>query len=111
MRHDAGHDGDHERGLREALPLGGDLLRVGVGIVGLEGGREHLAEAAARLALDQDEAPGHQLAVVRHPGGDRQEGLDLRLARPGLAQPARRDGAALQEAGKAIIHGIFIRLE
>ena len=84
---------------------------VALGIVGLEGGCEHLAKASARLALDQDEAPGHELAVVRHPGGDLQEGLDLRLARPGPAQPARRDGTALQEAGKAIIHGIFIRLE
>ena len=54
MRHDTGHDGDHERGMREALPLGSELLRAGVGIVGLEGGCEHLAKAAAPdLPTDQ----------------------------------------------------------
>jgi hypothetical protein len=66
---------------------------------------------ATFLALDQDEAPGNQLAMIRHPGRNLQEIFDLLVARARLAQPARRDGAALQKAGEALIHGIFIRLE
>jgi hypothetical protein len=49
--------------------------------------------------------------MIRHPGRDLQESFDLLVARARLAQPARRNGAALHKAGEALIHGIFIRLE
>jgi hypothetical protein len=49
--------------------------------------------------------------MIWHTGCDLQEIFDLLVARARLAQPARRNGAALHKAGEALIHGIFIRLE
>ena len=96
--------------LGKARPLGGHFVLPGLGVVRLEDRRQHFAETLTSLPLDQDEAPGNQFAMVRDPGCDLQERLDLLLARPRLPKPARRDGAALQKAGKAVVHGLFIQL-
>jgi hypothetical protein len=80
-------------------------------MIRLEHRRQHLAQPLPTFALDEDEAPGSQLSMIRHAGRDLQKGLDLLLARTRLPEPARGNGTALLQAGKAFIHGIFIQLE
>ena len=61
----------------EARALVLDLLRRRVGILGDEGVGDRLAGLEPRLALEHDEAPRHELAVIGHPRGDGQQRLDL----------------------------------
>jgi len=44
---------------------------------------DRLAGGEPRIALEHDEAPGHELAMVRHARGDRDEGVDLSRGRAG----------------------------
>ena len=78
----------------QSAALGLDLVRRGVRVVVHEGRGLDIAEAAPALALDEDEAPRGQPAVVRHAGGDRQQGVDLRPssgpARPAIARATER---------------------
>ena len=58
-----------------------DLLRLRVGIFGLECGRDRISGGPSRLPFKHDEAPGGELAVIRHPGGDREQRIDFRGGR------------------------------
>ena len=60
-----------------------DLLRLGVRILGSEGGLDGSAGLEPGLALEHDEAPGRELAVIGNARGDRQQRLDLGRRRAG----------------------------
>jgi hypothetical protein len=51
--------------------------RLGLRVLGPESGYDRLTGGQARIALEDDEAPRHELAMVRHARGDRQQGFDL----------------------------------
>ena len=77
MRRRAADHGDDERRAGEPLALGLDVLGLGVRIFGAEGFRDRLAGGAPRLALKHDKAPRRELAVVRHPRSDREQGVEF----------------------------------
>jgi len=68
---------DHERRAGQPLALVVELIRLGLGIFGAERRLDGLPCSKARLALEYDEAPWRELAMVRHARGDRQKRLDL----------------------------------
>ena len=43
--------------------------------------RDRISGGPSRLPFKQDEAPGGELAVIRHPGGDREQRIDFRGGR------------------------------
>ena len=70
-----------------------DLLRLGVGIFGAERGPMAVAGREPRLALEHDEAPGRELAMVGHARGDRSAAFRSRPPRGRAAQLDRLQGA------------------
>jgi hypothetical protein len=100
---------DHDGRAEEAMALHVETLREGLGF-GLEDrGGQQIAHAAPGIALEHDEAPGKELAVVRDPGGRRKNGVDLRRRRPRAGHGFCRTGAARQQqierAGRGAIEG------
>src|SRR5262249_54193823 len=77
MRRRPAHDRDDQRCACEAMLLEFDLLRIGVGVIVEESLRDYIPRAQARLALEYDEAPRHELAVIGHPRGDRKQRVEL----------------------------------
>ena len=77
MRRGPAHDGDHERRAREAVALERDLLVGRLRIVRLEHRRDGLAGLEPRIAVEHDEAPGRELAMVRHARRDGQQRIEL----------------------------------
>ena len=77
MRRGAADHRDHQRRAYETLAFGRDMLRFRVRIFGVEGRSNRRASRTARLALEHDEAPRRELAVIGHPRGDGQERVDL----------------------------------
>jgi hypothetical protein len=65
--------GDHERRAGETLSFGRDPGLVRVRLIGFERRRDRLADAALRLAFDNDETPGHETAVIRDACSDGQQ--------------------------------------
>ena len=82
----AAHDRDHQRRAGEPGAFVRDMFLFGVGVFGDEGGGDGLAGLLPRLALEHDEAPGGELAVVGYPGGDGQQGLEFRRRRAWCAK-------------------------
>ena len=90
MRRRARHDGDDQRRVEEPHALGLDAGRVGVGMEpGVDLGDDG-ARPRARLALENDEAPGCELAVVGNPRGDLQQRFDFGGVGPGTGHGRRR---------------------
>ena len=104
VRAGAAHHRDHQRRARQPRPLGLGVLRLGVGILAAEGAHDRLAGGEPRLALKDNEAPGHELAVVGHPRRDRQQGLDLGCRRPRRRQLDRLDRAASFQQLQSVGH-------
>ena len=86
------------------LALGFGLLGLGVGIFGAERRGDRVAGGEPRVALEDDEAPGRELAVVGHARGDGQQRFDLRRRRTGAGQLDRLDGAAGFEQFQGVGH-------
>src|SRR5712671_479996 len=66
MRRGPAHHGDDQRCAREPLLFELDLFRLGIRISGPEGGLYGCPRLQTRIALEYDEAPGRELAVVRY---------------------------------------------
>ena len=67
----------------EPLALEFDLLGLGVGVVGAKRRGDRLAGRKPRLALEHNEAPRRELAVIGHARGDGEQRVDLGRDGPG----------------------------
>src|SRR5262249_45097781 len=104
VRPGAAHHRDDERRPRQTPALGLDLLGLGVGIFGLERRRDRRPGGEPRLALEDDEAPGRELAVIGNARGDGEQGLDLGRGRAGARELDRLDGATGPEQVEGVGH-------
>src|SRR6266542_2717293 len=91
-------------GAREPVSFGFDVLRLGIRILGRKRRDDRLAGREAGLALENDETPGHELAVIGHAGSNRQQGLDLGRGGTGAGQFDRLDRAAGLEQLERVGH-------
>ena len=80
MRRGARDDGDDERRAGEAAQLLGAAGLVQVWLVRETDVEREAAGALARLALEHDEPPGRELAVIGHARGDGQDRVRVRPA-------------------------------
>ena len=55
--------------------FGGQLLVADVRVAQLACGGEDIAELVAGFALDDEDAPGFELAVIRHAHGEAEHGV------------------------------------
>ncbi|GJD76795.1 hypothetical protein CFIICLFH_5054 [Methylobacterium goesingense] len=101
-RHHRHHQGCQGEAVALQLQAGG----VGFRVVGAIGRRDGLPDTGPGFAGDHQEAPGGQLAMVRHARRDRQDRVEFGCvrARPGEAQ--RRDRAAGAQEIEGGVHGI-----
>lgn len=89
-----------------------EFLLVVFDLFGVGAGREFdlrqpPGKPGSRLAFDQDEPPGHQLAVIRHPARRCQERFDLGRIGSRSAQHEGRDGTAAEQKIGGVGHGVF----
>lgn len=71
----AGDDGeDHGRAQRERH-LAGEFFIADIGIAELPCGGEDVAQLVAGFALDDEDAPGFELAVIRYAHGEAEHGV------------------------------------
>ena len=96
---------DHQRRIGEPALLDVDFGGRCVRIFPREHLCDHLAGASARIALEHDEAPWRQLAVIGHPRADGQDGFELGGRGAGTAHLARLDGAARFQEVDGVGHG------
>ncbi len=96
MRRRARNDRDDEGRAGEAAEFLRPSLFVEVGLVLEPDHQRDAAGALARGALEHDEAPRRELAVVGHARGKAEDRLELlgRRARAGHQRPAARSGGA-----------------
>ena len=101
-------DGNHQRRIHQPALLGLDVGSRRGGILLRKYPRDDVAGPHSGVALEHDEAPWRQLAVVRHPRADGQDGLEFGSGRAGAAHLARLDRAAdLQEFDSVGHRGLF----
>ena len=67
-----GDNRDHERRPSEAVALERGLLGTGVRIVGSESGGDRVADPGSRRTLEDDEPPGDEAPMIRHPEATRR---------------------------------------
>jgi len=103
MRDDGRGDDEDGRGAYRLLPLGLELRLRRVRLATLQRCGEEFAEALARRALDDDEAPGPEAAVIRRRDGGGDQLVELRRRRAGLAELRRRD------TGGEGVEGVYAR--
>ena len=84
-----------ERENRAELDLAARLVEHG--IVGELDFEREAAGSLSRRALEHQEAPGRELAVIGHARGDPAARLEFPLGRPGAGQVHWGDGAAALE--------------
>ena len=98
---------DHRHDQRGLEPgaLEGDLLLAGLRIAGAKARGDQIGRLLLAGAGEQDEAPGRELAVIRHAGGDRQQILQRFALGAGRGQELRRHRAARLEQGQRVGHG------
>ena len=89
------------------VALGLDLLGLGVRVLGAKRRDDRLAGGEPGLALEDDEAPRHELAVIGHAGSDRQQGLDLGGGGTGAGKLDRLDRAAGLEQFEGVGHAVI----
>ena len=77
MRTGTADDRDHQRRAREPAPLMLDLIGRGVRTLVAKHRGDGVAGLEPRVALEHDEPPGRQLAVVGHSRGDSEQGRKL----------------------------------
>ncbi|MEI9989682.1 MAG: hypothetical protein WDM86_06555 [Rhizomicrobium sp.] len=95
LAHAADH-GHHDRRAQEAVALQIETFlprRLGFE----QARRQEFTHAAAGFALEHDEAPGEQLAVIRHPRGGGQDRFELLGRRPRSRHGLGRAGTARQQ--------------
>src|ERR1700722_1759036 len=93
VRCGAADHGDHQRRAQQTRPLGLDMVRFRVRIFGAKCGGDRRTGRSSRLAFEHDEAPRRELAVIGHPRGNRQQGVDFSRRRGGTGQLDRLEGA------------------
>lgn len=98
---------DHQRGLRETVALEFDLFRFGLRIFGPECSGNRSAGGKPRVALEHDEAPRRQLAVVGYAARDRQKRVDFAGRWARRAQCGRLAGPARGKEFNGIGHNRF----
>lgn len=96
--------GDDDRRMGEALGLESDLVLGRIGIALAEDLADQRRGLRLGLAREDDEAPGHELAMVGHPRRNGQEFGKLALIRAGRGQKLRRNRAAELEQGERVGH-------
>jgi hypothetical protein len=99
-----GDHGDHHRRAQEAAAFFLDLPFVGP--VGLGGLGQDIAGPDARLAFEDDEAPGKQLAVIGHAGGAFQDVGKLVRRGAGARHCLGRAGAAAEQQVQRAVRGL-----
>ena len=77
VRRGAAHHGNDQRRARQPATLELDLVGGRFGMIGLEAGGDRFTGGEPGVALEHDEAPRNELAVIGHPRRDRQQGLKL----------------------------------
>ena len=93
---------DHRDRERRTLEGARALVRIGSGLCCAPPDRpRHPPE---RRALDHDEAPGLELAVIGHPPGDREHVLDLGPPGPRPGKHLRRPRPAAVQKIKYLVH-------
>src|SRR3954468_5164600 len=96
---------DNQRRIAQPALLLLDLGSLCVWIFSREHFCDNLAGTRPRVALEHDEPPWRQLAMVGHPRADRQDAVELSRGGPGRIHVARFDGAAGFEELEGISHG------
>jgi len=100
----AAHHRDHQRRAGEARALVRDVFRLGIGIFGDERRGDRLAGLLPSLALEHDETPWGELAVVGYPGSDGQQGRKFGRRGPRRPEFVRLDRAAMPQKINGIGH-------
>src|SRR5579875_2176880 len=103
------HDGNDERGPREPFALEIDLLSGRIGPIRLESPGDDLAGGGPAVALEYDETPRRELAVVGYPRGDGEQRLDLGGVGPGPGKLHWFDRAARPEQMQSVRHARALR--
>ena len=104
MRRGAAHHRDDQRRARETGSFGFNVLGLGLRVFGAKRGDDGFARSQPRLPLENDEAPRHELAVVGHARGDREQRLDLGGRGGRAGEFDRLDGASRFEQVKSVGH-------
>ena len=104
MRFGQADHGDHQGRIGEPALLDIDLSRRGLRILPREHVRDHVAGADAGVALEHNETPWRQLAVIRYPRTDGQNGLKFGGRGAGSSHLARFDRASDLEQFNGVGH-------
>ena len=91
MRGGAAHHRDHEWCARQTDAFGFDVLGLGLRVFGGKRRGDGLAGGQPRLTLEDDEAPGHKLAVIGDARSNGKQRLDLGGGRAGASEFDRFD--------------------
>ncbi len=100
MRRSTRDDGEDERRSLEELRLEVEAVLAMIGMERMPALAHDLAKSAARIALEQDETPGRELAMVGYPHRDGEDALQLFISRPRPGHRLDRSGLAGLEEGK-----------
>ncbi len=96
--------GDHQRRVHQPAFLDLDVGGGGGRIFLREHPRDDVASPRPGIALEHDEAPRRQLAVIRHPRANGQDGVEFARGGAGPAHLARLDRAADLQEFKGVGH-------
>src|SRR5271166_1116996 len=105
----ARHDGDDERGADETPEFLRLRLVVKVWLVFEPDHQSDASGALARGALEHDETPRCELAMIGHARGDGEDGLEFFRGRTRSGHDGGRRGAAALQQGDRVVHGVPLR--